>query len=74
MLTGIAFGLAGVLSLMVFRWVEPWAQKAGLMDMPNDERKLHQKPIPLIGGAMIFAAAIPAFLVAWDGTGWNGFS
>lgn len=41
----------------------PWAKKIGLMDKPN-HRKLHQKPIPLIGGIAIFMGIVITVLTS----------
>lgn len=40
----------------------PFAQKIGLLDKPN-HRKLHQKPIPIIGGLAIYLAILFTLLV-----------
>jgi UDP-GlcNAc:undecaprenyl-phosphate/decaprenyl-phosphate GlcNAc-1-phosphate transferase len=40
----------------------------GLIDEPGDERKLHQKKIPSIGGIIIFAATIFAYSLWYTGS------
>lgn len=55
--------LATVILIVV---LYPCAQKIGLMDKPNI-RKLHQKPIPLIGGIAIYFGIIIALWISGIG-------
>ena len=34
------------------------AREKGLMDLPEDPRKIHKRAVPTIGGVMIFAALL----------------
>jgi UDP-N-acetylmuramyl pentapeptide phosphotransferase/UDP-N-acetylglucosamine-1-phosphate transferase len=49
-----AFTLALVLSLLLTPVAKKLAIKFGIIDKPDFIRKIHQKPIPLLGGVVIF--------------------
>lgn len=49
-----AFILALVLSLLLTPVAKKLAIKFGIIDKPDFIRKIHQKPIPLLGGVVIF--------------------
>ena len=49
--------LAAILSAILFFPVNYLAKKFNWLDIPND-RKIHKKPIPRLGGVMIFVAFI----------------
>ncbi len=62
--------LAIILSLAI-AWVlvprmSGFAQRVGLIDQPDDSRKLHKNPIPMVGGIAIFltTAFVGAVLIA----------
>ena len=48
-----AFGVALIVALIATPAVILLAEKTGAMDAPN-ARKVHKKPMPLMGGLMIF--------------------
>jgi UDP-GlcNAc:undecaprenyl-phosphate GlcNAc-1-phosphate transferase len=50
----IAFLVAFVLSVILTKIVMKLALKLKVVDQPNQERKIHPKPIPLLGGVAIF--------------------
>ena len=52
---------AFVLSLLV-RW---GARRLGVMDSPDDFRKIHGESVPLLGGVAIFGAFFFSLLVGW---------
>jgi UDP-GlcNAc:undecaprenyl-phosphate GlcNAc-1-phosphate transferase len=54
-----AFGVAGVLAWLLVPVAEKIAWKIGAIDHPN-ERSLHVKPTPKLGGLAIFAAVVVA--------------
>ncbi|HHU68899.1 MAG TPA: undecaprenyl/decaprenyl-phosphate alpha-N-acetylglucosaminyl 1-phosphate transferase [Thermoanaerobacterales bacterium] len=43
--------------------VKEFAWKIGAVDIPNDERRVHTKPIPRIGGLAIYAAFVITLLI-----------
>ena len=49
------FSLSVVLSLLITPLIRILAQKLNIIDLPS-ERKIHQKPTPLLGGIPIFIA------------------
>lgn len=60
------YALAGMLSFILVSVIVPplrsFALRTGFVDRPN-ARKIHQRPIPLMGGAAIYAGCIlPMFL------------
>ena len=52
----------------------PLARRAGFVDHP-DARKRHGRPVPLIGGAVVFVGLMMAGLSTglWGGEGWGWF-
>lgn len=58
-----SFAVAFVVSLMVTP-VSIWlAPKVGAMDIPKDDRRMHDKPIPRFGGLAIFAGFLISFVI-----------
>jgi UDP-GlcNAc:undecaprenyl-phosphate GlcNAc-1-phosphate transferase len=61
MLTALTSAVALVVSLLVTPIVRHIAHRQGLLDQPDAERKIHQFPVPRLGGvaiAIAFAVAI----------------
>jgi len=52
----IYFLVAFVLAILFTLLVKKIAQKKAIFDLPDNERKLHGQPIPLLGGTAIFVA------------------
>lgn len=50
----IAFASALSLSIFFTLVIRRWALKKSIVDYPTAERKIHQKPIPFLGGVAIF--------------------
>jgi len=50
--------VSAVISLLVTPLVKKLAIKIGAIDVPKDERRVHKKPIPLLGGLAIYIAFI----------------
>ena len=60
----IAFSLAAVSAAIFTPLTIKFAQKIGVMDIPNDARKIQSKPMPRLGGlAFIFAFLISCLFV-----------
>lgn len=57
---------AGVLSLGLTPLVKWLACKLGAVDVPKDERRMHRRPIPRMGGLAIFLGFIVAVLLFLD--------
>jgi UDP-GlcNAc:undecaprenyl-phosphate GlcNAc-1-phosphate transferase len=58
-----AFIVALVISYILTPFVKRLAWKAGAVDIPKDERRVHTKPIPRIGGLAIYIAFIVTVLI-----------
>jgi UDP-GlcNAc:undecaprenyl-phosphate GlcNAc-1-phosphate transferase len=59
--------LASVTAAGFIALIRPLAMKVGLVDLP-DARKVHQGPVPLVGGLAIFVTVLVASLMsAWGG-------
>ncbi len=50
----IIFALSLLISWALLPWFSKLAIKAGLVDNPDKSRKLHEKPIPMVGGITVF--------------------
>lgn len=59
----IPFFVAVVTSLIMTPLVRRLAFKIGAIDVPKDERRVHNKPMPLIGGLAIYIAVILSALI-----------
>ena len=51
---GAALLAAGILSFLFTPLVKLLAQRVGAMDVPKDSRRMHDHPIPRMGGLAIF--------------------
>ncbi len=52
----LSFLLSALLALLLTIVVKRIALRLRIIDKPNKERKIHEKPIPLLGGVAIFAS------------------
>lgn len=59
----VMFCVALAASLAITPLVIKFAVKIGAMDVPKDNRRVHNTPIPLIGGLAIFVAFIVTILI-----------
>jgi UDP-GlcNAc:undecaprenyl-phosphate/decaprenyl-phosphate GlcNAc-1-phosphate transferase len=67
MLTALTSAVALVVSLAITPLVRLYAERHGLLDQPDAERKIHQVPVPRLGGvaiALAFGVAIGFAAVA----------
>lgn len=55
--------VAGVLSLLLTPVVKMFAFKIGAVDVPKDTRRMHDHPIPRLGGLAIFLAFMVVVLI-----------
>jgi UDP-GlcNAc:undecaprenyl-phosphate GlcNAc-1-phosphate transferase len=62
----LAFVIALSASMLITVPVRALAIRVGMVDLPGP-RKLHLKPIPLLGGLAIYAGVMLAILVVFDG-------
>src|SRR6266849_7723443 len=62
----LAFVIALAASLALTVPVRALAIRVGMVDLPGP-RKVHLKPIPLLGGLAIYGGVLIAILVAFDG-------
>ena len=64
LLTALAAVLAAaVIAYVLTPLVKYLAQRLGFVDVPKDERRMHHRPIPTIGGLAIYAAFLLVTLV-----------
>ena len=56
------FVIAFALALVIVPIVKSFCHKKGLVDLPN-ERKVHKKPIPRLGGVAIWLGTIMTFVI-----------
>ncbi len=64
---GLALVAAGVLSYALTPPVKLLAERIGAMDVPKDDRRMHKKPIPRMGGLAIFLAFFVTSLLFLQG-------
>ena len=60
----ISAAAAGLVSFMLTPLVRTLAIRWGFVDVPKDERRMHSKPIPTIGGLAIFTAFLLVTLLS----------
>lgn len=61
--TVAGFLMAGILSFLLSPVAKFVAYKIGAIDVPKDERRMHKKPIPRLGGLAVFMAFLATVLV-----------
>jgi UDP-GlcNAc:undecaprenyl-phosphate GlcNAc-1-phosphate transferase len=56
------------ITLAIMPWVIRIAHKYDILDYPNEERRVHDDPIPRIGGVALFASALvaAAIVIGWE--------
>ncbi len=57
----LAFVTAFAVSLYTIPVLIKVLQEKGLTDLPTEERKIHKRPVPTLGGVVIFAATFFAY-------------
>src|SRR2546430_7250822 len=62
----LAFLIALIASLMLTMPVRALALRVGMVDLPGP-RKVHARPIPLLGGLAMYGGVLLAILFAFDG-------
>src|SRR5437588_5910394 len=62
----LAFFIALLSSLMLTMPVRALALRVGMVDLPGP-RKVHARPIPLLGGLAMYGGVLLAILFAFDG-------
>lgn len=65
----LAFGLAWGFSKITIIL----ARKLKILDYPGQDRKIHQQPVPLLGGLAIYSAFVLTIFILWQGDYlWDG--
>ena len=59
----LALGLAAAVSLAATPLVKALSVKVGAVDVPKDGRRMHDHPIPRMGGLAIFLGFMTAILL-----------
>ena len=62
----LALLTALVVSFLMTPVVKSFAYKVGAIDVPKDERRMHHKPIPRLGGLAIFTGFMASILLFVD--------
>ncbi len=62
----ITIGVAFIISFAATPIVKTFAKKVGAMDVPGEERRVHDHPIPRLGGLAIFLGFILSVLLFAD--------
>ena len=62
----LAFVIAFAVAYATTPFVKELAKKVGAIDIPRDERRVHKKPTPLLGGLAIFYGFIVSALCLCD--------
>lgn len=62
----LALVVSGVIAFLSTPLVKSLAYKVGAIDVPKDNRRMHKKPIPRLGGLAIFLAFILSVLLFVD--------
>ncbi len=64
----ILMTLAACAASYGFTWIaRRYAPLLGWVDHPDGARKLHERPIPLMGGLAVYASVMTIFAVSWIG-------
>ena len=59
----LPFFTATVISLIMTPFAKKIAYRVGAIDVPKDNRRVHKKPIPLLGGLAIYIATMVSILI-----------
>ncbi|EOD01757.1 glycosyltransferase family 4 protein [Caldisalinibacter kiritimatiensis] len=59
----IPFVIALVATYILTPFVKRFAEKIGAIDVPKDNRRIHKKPIPLMGGLAIYISTVVSMLL-----------
>lgn len=62
----LAMAFAAAVSFMMTPPVKRFAEKVGAIDIPKDERRVHDHPIPRMGGLAIFIGFVLSLLIFVD--------
>ena len=60
---GLTLLVAAAISFCTTPLIKLLARKVGAMDVPKDERRMHHRPIPRMGGLALFLGFIVSFLI-----------
>lgn len=62
----ISFGISAIITPLI----KGFALKYGFVDKPGEDRKIHKKPMPLLGGVGIYISLVFVIAVLWFATDW----
>ena len=65
----ITFVVAVLLSCSITVFVRAFAQRFSIVDIPNEDRKIHHGPIPLLGGIALYLT-VSLCLLGLVAVGW----
>ncbi len=59
----MSFGISGIICFCSTPFVKAFAYKVGAIDVPKDNRRMHKKPIPRLGGLAMFTGFLISVLL-----------
>lgn len=59
----LAFIVSAIASVILTPLVKKFAIKVGVIDIPKDKRRVHKKPIPLLGGIAIYLSFLITVII-----------
>jgi UDP-GlcNAc:undecaprenyl-phosphate GlcNAc-1-phosphate transferase len=59
----MAFIVSAALAFAATPIAKHWAEKVGAIDVPKDNRRVHKKPTPLLGGLSIYFACLTGIIL-----------
>lgn len=62
----IVFCIAGIVSFSMTPLAKKLAYKVGAIDVPKDDRRVHKKPIPRMGGLAIYLGFVVSVTIGMD--------
>jgi len=68
----LVFSFSIGITFLIYFLFEPAFKRWGLVDKPDNVRKLHPASVPFLGGFMLFFGSLVTFLLFWDWIGDEG--
>ncbi|MBT6691292.1 undecaprenyl/decaprenyl-phosphate alpha-N-acetylglucosaminyl 1-phosphate transferase [Candidatus Parcubacteria bacterium] len=62
----LVFLIAFVLSFVFTKFIIWLAHRQGILDHPGADRKIHTKPVPLLGGIAVYASFFITIFILWQ--------
>jgi len=62
----ISVVVAFIVVICIIPFIKKFAKKYNFLDFPKDPRKIHSRPIPILGGLAIYLAIIITYFLAYQ--------